>query len=62
MPWSSAWRIGWIVWSSGWIVWSSGWDALEQRMARLEGVLDGLREALFGRVAGGVRVSQGILH
>jgi uncharacterized coiled-coil protein SlyX len=24
-------------------------DALEQRMARLEGVLDGLREALFGR-------------
>ncbi len=24
-------------------------DAIEQRMARLEGVLDGLREALFGR-------------
>ncbi len=24
-------------------------DALEQRMARLEGALDGLREALFGR-------------
>ncbi len=24
-------------------------DSLEQRMARLVGVLDGLREALFGR-------------